>query len=184
MHAGKTFKRALGVLAVAGLLAGCGPEAEVEGVEATAELGASEQELTSCTYRLALTGVRAIDGQGVFEGDMEVRVTATQGAGSVIAPGPSTYFSLNPDPQAPWNGLNYEINRVSVSGSRTVTVDIDVLELDSGTLGADDYGSKSVSLTLTCGDSAQVVTPDISLFRDNMGSYDGKVEVRVRAEQL
>jgi hypothetical protein len=179
MQGGKTFKGVLGVLAAVGMLAGCGPESEAE-----EGLGEAQQALTTCTYRIAVTGVRAIDGQGAFEGDMEVRLTATQGTGSVVLPGSTTYFSLNPDPQAPWNGLNGEVSRVSVSDSRTVTVDVDVLELDSGTLGADDYGSRSVSLTLTCGGSPQVVTPDISLFRDNMGSYDGKVEVRLRAEQL
>lgn len=184
MQGGKIFKQAMGVLVAAGLLAGCGPEGEPEAMQGLEELGESAQAVTSCTYRLALTGVRATDGQGALEGDMEVRVTAAQGTSSVIAPGPSTYFPLNPDPQAPWNGLNDEISRVSVAGSRTVTVDIDVLELDSGTLGADDHGSRSVTLTLTCGGSPQVVTPDVSLFRDGLGSYEGIVEVRVRAEQL
>ena len=99
-------------------------------------------------------------------------------------PGVSTYLTLSPGSDAPWYTLNRQINTVSVTDSKTVTVDLEVIELDSGTLGADDHGSKSVTMTLTCGGSPVVVTPDISLYRDRMGSYDGKVEVRVRAEQL
>ncbi|HSP77802.1 MAG TPA: hypothetical protein VLQ93_04700 [Myxococcaceae bacterium] len=99
-------------------------------------------------------------------------------------PGVSTYLTLSPGSDAPWYTLNRQINTVSVTDSKTVTVDLEVIELDSGTLGADDHGSKSVTMKLTCGGSPVVVTPDISLYRDRMGSYDGKVEVRVRAEQL
>lgn len=174
----KTFGLAM---AAVGLLAGCGPESELESAEV---LGEAQQAVTSCQYRLSVTGVRAIDGQGALEGKMEVRLTATQGASSIVLPGSSTYYTLDPGANAPWHTLNNQISILSVTGSKTVTVDVDVLELDSGTLGADDHGSKAVTMTLTCGGSPVVLTPDISLYRDKMGSYEGVVEVRLRGEQI
>lgn len=181
----KSVKRAMGMLAMAAVLGGCGPELDEEAVGTVSE---GEQALLGyCQYKLSVTGVRAIDGQGVFEGNLEVRITATANSDSAVLPGPTiSPYSLNPDPQAAWHALDAEITTVSVAvgSKKSVVVDLSVKEEDSGTLGADDYGSREPTFLLSCDGVGHVLTPDVSLFREEMGNYNGVVEVRLRATPL
>lgn len=179
----KGWKRAAGLLAMVTMAGGCGPELGDEGMDAVGEAG---QPLAGyCYFKVKVTGVRATDGQGVFEGNLEVRLTATAASDSAVLPGPTlSPYSLNPDPDAPWQALDADITTVAVAvgSTKSVPVDVSVLEEDSGTLGKDDYGSRTATFSLACDGTARVLTPDVSLYREEMGSYNGIVEVRLRAE--
>lgn len=134
------------------------------------------------TIRVNLDSVQVTEGQGVGEGDFELRVQAGDGAKTTIWPSLNGYTKV--DNNGPAQTIDKEINHYSVtSGTVTKTFNIDVTEVDGGTLGKDDTGHGSITfdLTPTMGSTSKSVT--VSLKRPNM-SYLGKVKVTLKAIQI
>jgi hypothetical protein len=130
--------------------------------------------------RVDLESVQVIEGQGIGEGDFELRVQVQEGSHQVVWP------SLNSSAKIDKNGAPYTINRevatYSVaSGTLSKKFQIDLTEVDKGTLGQDDYGSSSISFDLTPNMTPSSKTATISLKRPNM-QYLGKVKVAMSAQ--
>src|SRR5690242_16064281 len=125
------------------------------------------------SIRVDLASVKVTEGQGILEGDFELRIQAQEGSNGVVWPG------LNSSAKVDKNGAAYTINKqiatYSVSsGTLSKIFTIDVTEVDKGTLGQDDYGQGTVSFDLTPSMAASTKEVTISLKRPN-SNYLGKV---------
>lgn len=129
--------------------------------------------------RVDLESVKVIEGQGVGEGDFELRVTVGEGGNKLVWPSANGSTKVEKDVV---HGINEEVATYTVnSGTLSKKFTIDVTEVDKGTLGQDDQGHGTVTLDL-----APAMTPvtkgvDISLKRPDMG-YQGKVNVKLSAQ--
>ena len=132
--------------------------------------------------RVDLESVQVTDGQGVGEGDFELRLQVQEGSNQVVWP------SLNSSAKVDNKGAPYTINRAVAtypvdSGTLSKRFTIDATEVDKGTLGQDDYGQGTISFDLTpdMGPATKSVT--ISLKRPNM-KVEGKVKVVMSAQRV
>lgn len=135
----------------------------------------------SCTFNVSLSQAQVTEGQGISEGDLELRfegrangVTRTESGNHVIGvhDGWRTIWST-------------PITSVSVNGTRTISIWTGVTELDSGLNGNDDFGEEAGQMTLTCASTvpvSEILTVD--LFQDmGSGPQHGQVEVKFVAEK-
>lgn len=133
--------------------------------------------------RVDLESVQVTDGQGIAEGDFELRIQVQEGNNQIVWP------SLNSNAKVDKNGDPYTINRqvatYSVNGGKlSKRFTIDVTEVDKGTLGQDDYGQATLSFDLTSDMAAVSKSATISLKRPNQKKRDGKVKVVMSAQQV
>ena len=134
------------------------------------------------TIKVNLDSVQVTEGQGVGEGDFELRIQAGDGLKTAIWP--SLNGSTKVDNNGPAQTIDKEINRYQIaSGTVTKTYNIDVTEVDGGTLGKDDTGHGTQSFDLTPGMASTSKSVTISLKRPKM-SYLGKVKVTLKAVQI
>jgi len=130
--------------------------------------------------RVDLESVQVTDGQGVGEGDFELRLQVQEGSHQIVWP------SLNSSARVDQNGSPYNINREVAtyavdSGSLTKRFTVDVTEVDKGTLGQDDYGSGTIQFELTPGMAPKTQTATITLKRPKMKT-NGAVKVTMSAQ--
>ncbi|HEU4387499.1 MAG TPA: hypothetical protein VFV34_06860 [Blastocatellia bacterium] len=131
--------------------------------------------------RVDLESVQVIEGQGVGEGDFELRVQVAEGSNLLVWP------SLNGSTKVDKGGAAQSINKAVAtytvaSGTLSKRFTIDVTEVDKGTLGQDDQGQSTLSFDLTPTMSPSTKSAVISLKRPDM-SYLGKVKVNMTAQQ-
>ena len=127
-----------------------------------------------------LESVQCVDGQGVGEGDFELRVQVQEGSHQLVWP------SLNSSAKIDNNGAPYTVNRRVAtypvnSGTLSKRFTIDLTEVDKGTLGQDDYGQSTISFDLTPNMAPSTTSTTISLKRPNL-KYEGKVKVTMTAQ--
>lgn len=132
----------------------------------------------SCTFNVSTHKAKVTEGQGAVEGKLELRITGH--AAGAQAVWPSATGSDKMKVGDPFEIIEKDITTVSVPVGtvKTISVDVDVLELDSGVLGADDFGTASGTMALECGQGPVFKTFTVPL------SSSGKVQVELKAEQL
>jgi len=131
--------------------------------------------------RVDLESVQVTEGQGIGEGDFELRVQVAEGGNILIWP------SLNGSTKVDKGGAAQSINRAIAtytvaSGTLSKKFTIDVTEVDKGTLGQDDQGQSTLTFDLTPTMTPSTKSAIISLKRPDM-SYQGKVKVNLTAQQ-
>ena len=132
--------------------------------------------------RVDLESVQVIDGQGVAEGDFELRIQVQEGNNQVVWPAlnSSAKVDKGDDPFT----INRQVATYSVNGGKlNKRFTIDVTEVDKGTLGQDDYGQATLSFDLTSDMASTSKSATISLKRPNQKKRDGKVKVVMSAQQ-
>lgn len=132
--------------------------------------------------RVDLESVQVIEGQGVGEGDFELRIQVQEGSNQVVWP------SLNGSTKVDKGGAAQSIGRevatyTVTSGTLSKRFTIDVTEVDKGTLGQDDQGQGTVNFDLTSDMAPSTKPVTISLKRPNM-SFQGKVKVTMTAQRV
>lgn len=105
----------------------------------------------ACTYEISLDYIKAIDGQGISEGDMELNVKASADGSSISEPGamPSTddYFE---DRQVSTDGRVIATYVVSPGAPQVVKLCATFTEVDNGgSNGVDDVGTRCKNVTLS-----------------------------------
>jgi hypothetical protein len=132
--------------------------------------------------RVDLESVQVTEGQGIGEGDFELRIQAQEGSHSVVWPSLNGWTKVDKGGAA--QSINREVATYDVtSGTLSKKVVLDVTEVDGGTLGQDDQGQGTVTfdMTPTMAPSTKPVT--ISLKRPDM-SFLGKVKVTMTAQRV
>ncbi|RIK41436.1 MAG: hypothetical protein DCC55_12005 [Chloroflexi bacterium] len=133
--------------------------------------------------RVDLESVQVTDGQGVAEGDLELRIQVQEGKNRVVWP--SLNGSVKVDKKGPPHTINnahvatYEI----ASGTLSKRFTIEVTEVDKGLHGQDDIGQGTIILDLSPNMKPQTKYATIDLKRPNM-SYNGQVKVALTAQQV
>ena len=130
--------------------------------------------------RLDLESVQVTEGQGVSEGDFELRISVQEGDHNIVWP------TLNGSTRVDNGGPAVTINRAVAtytvtSGTLTKRFTIDVTEVDKGLNGQDDTGQGTVSFDLTPNMAPSTKYVTISLKRPS-GGYQGKVKVTMSAQ--
>jgi hypothetical protein len=132
--------------------------------------------------RVDLESVQVVEGQGIAEGDFELRVQVQEGSHNLVWP------SLNGWVKVDKNGPAMTINRpIAVypvtTGKLTKRFEVDLTEVDGGTLGKDDIGGGAVTIDLTPDMAPAAVSTTIPLKRPNM-KFEGKVKVTLAAQRI
>ena len=131
--------------------------------------------------KVELNKVECLDGQGAMEGNLEVRMKITEGGHSVTWPSATDTVKID-NGGTPTAGIAWVIGTYNVdSGTVSKSFDLAVTEEDSGTLGADDYGSGTVSFDLTSSMAPIYKSATMDLYRDHMKKTDGKLKVTLKA---
>jgi Thrombospondin type 3 repeat len=132
----------------------------------------------ACTFNVSTNRAKVTEGQGALEGKLELRITGQ--AATAEAVWPSSTGSDKMKAGDPFESVNKDITTVAVTVGtvKTISVGADVLEIDSGTLGADDFGTASGTMALECGKG-----PVFKLFTVPLSS-SGKVQVELKAEEI
>lgn len=130
--------------------------------------------------RVDLESVQVTEGQGVSEGDFELRIQVQEGSNSI------TWPTLNGSTRVDNNGPAVTINRAVAtytvnSGTLTKRFTIDVTEVDKGLNGQDDTGQGTLEFDLTPNMAPSTKSVTISLKRP-AGGYQGKVKVTMSAQ--
>lgn len=132
--------------------------------------------------RVDLESVQVIEGQGIGEGDFELRVQVQEGTNNVIWP--SLNGSAKVDKKGPAHTINRQIAVYPVTnGKLTKRYAVEVTEVDKGTLGQDDIGQGTITLDLTPDMAPETMSATIPLKRPNM-KYNGKVKVTLSAQRV
>lgn len=127
-----------------------------------------------------LESIQVTDGQGVGEGDFEMRVQVQEGKNNVVWPNLNGWIKV--DKNGPAKTINKRVGVYSVdSGTLSKRFTIDVTEVDGGTLGQDDEGHNTVTFELTPNMAATTKSTLINLFRPNM-NFNGQVKVVLSAQ--
>src|SRR2546423_12553130 len=108
--------------------------------------------------RVDLESVQVTEGQGVGEGDFELRIQVQEGGNQVIWP--SLNGSTKVDKGGPPQSINREVATYIVTAALSKKYTIDVTEVDKGTLGQDDQGQGTLTFNLdpTMAPSTQYAT--------------------------
>jgi hypothetical protein len=138
----------------------------------------------NCTFDVSMHQARVTEGQGIGEGKLELRITGHANGDTSVWPSSSGSDQMKDG--GPWETIDKQITTITipVGTVQTISVDADVLELDSGTLGNDDFGTAGGTMTLECGTGPLFKTLTVSLFREGLGGFLGKVQVKFKAEQI
>jgi hypothetical protein len=137
--------------------------------------------------RVTLDSVEVTDGQGVGEGNFDLRIQVLE---SIPLQGNLTkviWPSLNTTEEVNNNGTIRPINQVVDTypiGSRKVTKNFLILveEEDTGTLGQDEFGQASLAFELTP-NMCRTTRPALITLRNN-GGNEGQVRVTLAAQSV
>ena len=136
--------------------------------------------MTMC--QVDLESVQVLEGQGVGEGDFELRIQVQEGANSAVWP--SLNGSVKVDKNGPPHTINKRVAAYDLAGGTLHKLyTVEVTEVDKGLNGQDDIGQGTITLDLSPGMKPQSKAATISLKRPNM-KYNGKVKVVLTAQQV
>jgi hypothetical protein len=127
-----------------------------------------------------LSSVRVLDGQGVGEGDLELRLEVQDSGHSVIWPAPNSSAKI--DNKGPAFPINEIVGTYIVDAPVTKQYTVLVTEVDKGTLGQDDYGSGTISFDMTPTMALLTRSVTIDLHRPKMKT-NGQVTVTMIADK-
>lgn len=126
-----------------------------------------------------LNKVEVTDGQGIVEGDLELRIQVTEGSNTVVWP--SANGSQKVDNGGAQSLITLPVASYNVtSGTLTKSFDISVTEVDGGVYGKDDLGTGKVTIAMTPSMGDTYKSAFISLKRPTM-NFNGKVKVTLKA---
>lgn len=132
--------------------------------------------------RVDLESVQVLEGQGASEGDFELRVHVQEGSNQVVWP------SLSSNAKVDNNGAPFTINREVATyhlngGNLQKRFTVDVIEVDKGLNGQDDYGQGTITFDLNQDMAPATQFADIGLKRPSAG-VRGKVRVAMTAQRV
>jgi hypothetical protein len=133
--------------------------------------------------RVSAESVRVTKGQGVGEGDFELRIQVQEGSHTMVWPSLQGWVKVDK------GGAAQTINGGEVatydvpSGTLSKRYTIDVTEVDGGTLGKDDQGQGTLTFDLTPTMAPSTKTATIPLKRPDM-SFLGEVQVTLTAQRV
>jgi hypothetical protein len=133
--------------------------------------------------RVDVESVRVIEGQGIGEGDPEIRIEVKEGSNRVIWPSLNGWVKVDKGGAAQTIGDGKVAIYSVSSGTLSKTFTIDVTEIDGGTLGQDDQGHGTLTFDLTPTMGVSRKSAVIKLKRPKM-KYLGKVEVTMTAQRI
>ncbi len=132
--------------------------------------------------RVDLESVQVTEGQGIGEGDFELRIQVQEGGNLIVWP--SLNGSTKVDKGGSAQSINREVATYTVtSGTLSKRFTIDVTEVDKGTLGQDDQGQSTLTFDLEPTMAPSVKTATIGLKRPNM-NVNGTVKVTMTAQRV
>lgn len=137
--------------------------------------------MANIEIRLEKVGVT--QGQGIGEGAFELRLTLRSGNNMVNWPNATSNASVPVGAQVQVTNQQVEVVAVAPGQILSRAVTIEVLEIDKGLNGEDDFGSGSIDFELREGMPSTLKSVRIGLRRPKM-NVKGEVEVFVRAQQL
>jgi hypothetical protein len=131
--------------------------------------------------RVDLQSVKVTEGQGVGEGDFELRVTVAEGKNTQVWPSANGSVKVE---KGVVRNINEPVATYNVeSGTLSKLFTVDVTEVDKGTLGQDDEGGGTVTLEMTPTMAPLSRTVTIPLKRPDM-KFLGKVNVTLSAQRV
>lgn len=132
--------------------------------------------------RVDLDSVQVVEGQGVSEGDFELRVQVKEGAHNLVWP--SLNGGVKVDKDGPPMSIGQPIATYPVTtGKLTKRYYIELTEVDGGLNGQNDLGERAVTIDLTPDMAPAVVSTTIPLKRPN-GKFQGKVKVTLAGQRI
>lgn len=132
--------------------------------------------------RVDVESVAVTEGQGVGEGDFELRIQVQEGNNKVVWPSLNGWVKVDKGGAA--QSVNASVGTYSVSaGTLSKRFTIDVTEVDGGTLGQDDQGQSTLDFDLTPTMAPSTKSAIIKLKRPNM-QFLGKVKVTMTAQRI
>ena len=138
------------------------------------------QKVNNNKIRLTLDKVSVVEGQGVSEGDFELRIQAVEGSHNVVWPSLNGWTRVDKD-GTPFS-IDEDIATYTISSdSLTKSINLNATEVDGGFNGGDDTGSGSVTITMKPGMAPVTKSATITLDKPN-GSKNGKIKVTVKAQ--
>ena len=131
--------------------------------------------------RVDLESVQVTEGQGIGEGDFELRIQVQEGGNHIVWP--SLNGSTKVDKGGAAQSINREVATYTVTSALSKRFTIDVTEVDKGTLGQDDQGQSTLTFDLDPTMAPSVKTANIGLKRPNM-NVNGTVKVTMTAQRV
>lgn len=131
------------------------------------------------SIRVDLESVQVTEGQGVSEGDFELRIHVQEGTNSAFWPSLNGWTRV--DKGGPPLTINEAVATYAIRSTVTKRFTIDVTEVDKGLNGQDDIGQGTVEFELSPGMAPLTKGVTISLKRPS-GGYKGKVKVVMSAQ--
>ena len=131
--------------------------------------------------RVDLESVQVTAGQGIGEGDFELRIQVQEGSNHIVWP--SLNGSTKVDKGGAAQSINREVATYTVTSPLSKRFTIDVTEVDKGTLGQDDQGQSTLTFDLDPTMVPSVKTATIGLKRPSM-NVNGTVKVTMTAQRV
>ncbi|MBN1205936.1 MAG: thrombospondin type 3 repeat-containing protein [Myxococcaceae bacterium] len=131
----------------------------------------------TCDWVVSLHKAKVTEGQGVFEGKLEVQIIGKANGDQAVYPRSGDWDQIA---EGQTVMLEKEITRITLpDDGSTVSIPVDLVvdEDDTGLLGANDTGNGTVTVNMSCDTTVDYASKTISL-----GS-PGKVWVEVKAEK-
>ena len=141
----------------------------------------TEQGLTSCSFDVSLYQAKVTQGQGITEGDLELKFKGEADNGGVISATGTYTMPVG----AAYRLIGEHLKTVSVTNTtKTIQVWTEVTEVDNGGLnGTNDVGEGSGSMILDCNGSNVSKELTVDLYKNNgTGGQNGQVKVKILAE--
>jgi hypothetical protein len=141
------------------------------------------KEITNmANIRVNLESVSVTDGQGISEGDFELRVQVQEGNNNVVWPGLNTWAKVDKGGAA--KTINETVGTYTVSsGTLSKRYLLAVGEEDGGVNGKDDEGQDTLTFDLTPTMAPSTKSATIKLKRPN-GKEQGTVKVTMTAQRI
>jgi hypothetical protein len=133
----------------------------------------------TCCIELYISRVRVLSGQGLFEGDLELRFAVWALGQCGLVPSLSSYLTISPKGQA-WVPVFTPIGKFCVPCNGTLVLPILAEALESGGLleGKNETGATGSQMAVRCDCDIVPIVLTISLGGTG-GSKGGKAEVEV-----
>lgn len=129
-----------------------------------------------------LESVQVVEGQGISEGDFELRVQVKEGAHNLVWPSLNGSVKVDKDGPPMTSGQRIATYPVS-TGKLSKRYDIELTEEDGGLNGKNDIGEGAVTIDLTPDMAPAVASTTIPLKRPN-GKFQGKVKVTLTTQRV
>lgn len=131
------------------------------------------------TINVQLNKAEVVDGQGIVEGNLELRIQVTEGSHTIVWPSASGNQKVD-NGGAPCLINDFVSSYNVASGTLTKTFDIAVTDVDGGVYGKDDFGVGKITIEMKPSMADTYKSTIIKLKRPDM-NFNGKVKVTLKA---